>query len=389
MAIDMSRIDRTILENSIRQAQRLQDAGRYADAAHAWQQAAAHADTYAERAAGKEERDRRRATAEEFRRIADLLLQPKTKEPEVTAGTPDDANEYRQAAARLITHSGVRFDDIAGLSQTKNELKLAYALGLAAAPEGVVLPRTRNILFYGPPGCGKTLLAAAVSHSLQATFFNVKVGDLTSKYFGESSRLVQAVYDEARSHGNSVVFLDECDALAGNRNASDNGAERRLLTSLLTELDGLGGKDDDAHVITIAATNSPWSLDEAIISRFEKQVLIPLPDLEARQQIISLQLIRQGYSLDCNLDELAERTAGLSGREIEHLTRLMKEQMIADENQELLKTALAGQAAVRAATVSIAPLTQSDFQTAVTRIKPAMNQKEIARYADWGRRQNS
>jgi SpoVK/Ycf46/Vps4 family AAA+-type ATPase len=116
----------------------------------------------------------------------------------------------------------------------------------------------------GPPGTGKTLLAAATAGNLEATFFNVKVSSLLSKYFGESTKLISALYSVARRLSPAVIFLDEFESLTPSRGSGESGSERRIVSTLLAELDGLQGKDDDSFVMTICATNLPWLLDLAI-----------------------------------------------------------------------------------------------------------------------------
>ncbi|MFM7930096.1 MAG: AAA family ATPase, partial [Pirellula sp.] len=153
-------------------------------------------------------------------------------------------------------------------------------------------------MFYGFPGTGKTLLAAALCNALEATFYVVKCGDLLSKYYGESPKIVHALFEEARRQPQSIIFIDEFDALAGNRDGMDNSADRRLLVSLLTELDGIQHKGSGArknHVFTIAATNTPLVLDEAILSRFKRRIHIPLPDQAARKEMLKIHLSDRGY----------------------------------------------------------------------------------------------
>jgi katanin p60 ATPase-containing subunit A1 len=184
----------------------------------------------------------------------------------------------------LIHKSDVQWGDIGGLEDTKDSIKSAYALALAQKPAGVQVSSWRNLLMYGPPGTGKTLLAAATAGNLEATFFNVKVSSLLSKYFGESTKLISALFSVARRLSPAVIFLDEFESLTPVRGSGESGAERRIVSTLLAELDGLQAKDDTGFVLTICATNLPWLLDLAILSRFQRRIYVPLPDPDARRR---------------------------------------------------------------------------------------------------------
>lgn len=295
-------------------------------------------------------------------------------------GSTDEA-DYSDAIVRLIQRSTITWDDIAGLETTKRAIKIAYGLSVAQRPLGVELGGWRTMLFYGPPGTGKTLLAAATSNGLSATFFSVKVSDLLSKYFGESTRLISALFAEARTQAPSVIFLDEFDALTPPRGGGESGAERRIISTLLAELDGLATKNDDAYVLTIAATNTPWDIDKAIISRFEKKIYIPLPDAPARQRILELNL--QGHKVESGLSAMVAQTEGYSGRELARLCKEAVNQMIERSNPDLHVTVDAGLAAVAGYQVQVTPITPADLSVAFKRVRPGATAKEIARFTQW------
>lgn len=370
-------------------AVRNQNAQRYHDAADAWDEAARLAGQFADNAQTQLERQRRKQSAQDFRSKAEQLRKlrpapvtmPATERPvgEITSGNAE-ADEHQATARNMVHRSNVSWSDIAGLEDTKRAIQAAYALSLAQAPSGVRLTPVRNILFYGPPGCGKSLLAAATSRGLDATFFNVKVSNLLSKYFGESSKLVSALYGEARQQAPSVIFLDEVDALTGSRDANDSGAERRMLANLLAELDGVSEKSDRRFVLTIAATNTPWSIDPAILSRFERKIFIPLPDFEARRQILDLQLQQRGYEVAMPLDELAYRTEGFSGRELERFCKVLVEQMIHAANPDLTTIAISGRAAIEAYRVRVRPIGPSDADSVFATIRPETPAALLERY---------
>ncbi len=390
MAVDMSRMQRSVLDDAIRKAKALQQHGSHEEAAAAWDKAANDAESFAANAITDVERKRRRATADDLRAMAARLRTDSRRTvssnvtPEVIAG-----DEFREAATRLIHRSSIRFQDIAGLEQTRTEIQSAFALSLAKAPEGVDVPKMHSLLFYGPPGCGKTLLAAAVSNGLDATFFSVKVSDLLSRYFGDSPKLVQALYDEARSRGNSVIFLDEFDALATSRSGGDSSADRRLLVSLLTELDGLKEKDGGSQVLTIAATNRPWDLDEAILSRFEKSIYIPLPDEPARRRLLELHLQAKGYQVRVPDATLMNQTQGLSGREISHLCKLMIDDMMQEANPNVALLASEGRAAIESYSIQIRPIELAHLERARPKIQPRTTAESTELIRRWASDGNS
>ena len=389
MTVDLSRSIRGLLDGALRRARASAGADQPVQAAKGYDEAARLTLQYSEYAATPSEKKRRLEAAAEYRAHAEQFRSaPPARQsgpgPSQQAEEPESG--FEDEVVRLIHKSTVSWDDIAGLEDTKRSIKSAYALSLAQAPEGVVLTPVRNILFHGPPGCGKSLLAAATSNGLDATFFNVKVSSLLSKYFGESPKLVSAVYDAARCRAPSVIFLDEVDALAASRDSNDSGPERRVLANLLSELDGVADKGTDRFVLTIAATNTPWSLDAAIVSRFERQVYIPLPDLAARRRILELTLTEDGHGVEMALDEVAELTGGMSGREMERFAKRLVESMISDMNPDLADVAAKGRESAKNYRLKIRPLTRSDIQDVLSQMPPQTSIESLARYEQWGNR---
>jgi SpoVK/Ycf46/Vps4 family AAA+-type ATPase len=286
--------------------------------------------------------------------------------------------------------SKITWQDIGGLEETKNEIKFALGMTLAQHPAGVQIAAWTRILFYGPPGTGKTLLAAATSNAVRSTegvpsvFYNVKVSSLLSKYFGESSKIVSELYGTARDTSPSVVFLDEFESLAGRRDASDSGAERRILSTLLSELDGMDSKGrPDLYVLTIAATNRPWDLDAAVLSRFEKKVLIPLPDETTRERILQIHLEKKGFVSELGFDELSRLTAGYSGREIERFCKEVTTGMIEEVNRDIPALVDQGLDAMKKYRLKVRPLTRMDFMAAARLIHPQTTPAEMDKYTDW------
>ena len=303
------------------------------------------------------------------------------KKAQVQAETGED--DYEEEVLSLIHKSEVKWQDIGGLDDTKDAIKSAYALALAKKPAGIQVGSWRNLLMYGPPGTGKTLLAAATAGNLEAVFFNVKVSSLLSKYFGESTKLISALFSVARRLSPAVIFLDEFESLTPVRGSGESGAERRIVSTLLAELDGLQAKDDDNFVLTMCATNLPWLLDLAILSRFQRRIYVPLPDKQARGAIFNIQLTQRGHQSEVPLAQLVERAASFSGREIEQLCLIATNTMIRRSNPDLLKKVDQGLKEISEYQLAIDKINRADFDHAFSQVSPVAEPSVIGRYEKW------
>ncbi|MGC1379327.1 MAG: AAA family ATPase [Anaerolineales bacterium] len=299
------------------------------------------------------------------------------------AAEPVSDTDYESEIMGLIEESKIRWADIGGLEETKQAIKSAFGLAVARKPKGVRIDSWRNLLFFGPPGTGKTLLAAATAGSLEATFFNVKVSNVLSKYFGESTKILSALYATARRLSPAVIFLDEFESLTPPRGEGESGAERRIVSTLLAELDGMSTKDDESYVLTIGATNLPWALDNAILSRFQKRIFVPLPDAEARRAILEIHIPKRGHKLKVSLEDLVTRTDGYSGREIEQICQTAITHMTQRANPGLMDIVDQGQAALRNYEIKVAPLDEEDFKVAFSQIHPSTDPQLLQRHREW------
>lgn len=227
------------------------------------------------------------------------------------------------AASRMkvsaFEDKSITFDDIAGYETTKKNME--FIVHCLTHPEllkqtGAKVPS--GILLYGPPGTGKTLMARAIAGSAGVGFFSGNASDFVNKWVGVGADNVRALYREARAHAPSVVFIDEIDAVGGQRTGEMNDEHRQTLNALLAEMDGI---NKETGVLTIAATNSFESLDSALVraGRFDRKIMIPLPSYEDRLAIIKLYAQRRNMSPDISLEKLAKDTVGLSGSEINTL----------------------------------------------------------------------
>lgn len=368
------------------------DRGEFGEAVKFLRQCHQLMQQYAEQpGTGETVRRMRLERAEEYLTLAlqaESQAQRGPSQPTPLAALPERAaeNNHQATAEGLITRVNVRWEEIGGLAETKEAIRLNFALGLVQAPPGVAIQPTRRTLLYGPPGTGKTMLAAAMSNELDATFFNARIPDLMSQYFGESSKLLSALYATAAIHAPSVIFLDEIDALSRQRGGGqESGAERRLLNTFLGELDGLQNKREDApFILTVGATNVPWELDRAILSRFSGgMIYVPLPDAEARRAILGLYLDKRGHRTAFPAEELVRRTAGYSGRELEQIVGLAVRRMIGRANPGLIQQTANGQEALRRYQLRTEALTVEDFAHALAAVKPATDAGAVRRYEQW------
>ncbi|MHC4661818.1 MAG: AAA family ATPase [Planctomycetota bacterium] len=309
--------------------------------------------------------------------------------PEAVGREKDESDEFEQQILNLLTTSRITWGDIGGLKDTKEEIKFTIGLSLARRPENVKIVPWRNILFYGPPGTGKTLLAAATSRALAwegegSAFFNVKVSSILSKWVGDSSKIVTGLYEKARDMSPSVIFFDEFESLSPLRDETSAGHERRLLSTILAELDGLAEKGrSDIFVLTIAATNRPWDIDKAVLSRFEKKILIPLPDRDSRIAILRILLERKGFDTGVSLEELADMTEGFSGRELERFSKDVVNAMVLEMNPRLPELTDDGIKSVSEYQIAVRPLTMDDFTASRQRVTPEVTDEDMRRHVEW------
>jgi transitional endoplasmic reticulum ATPase len=213
----------------------------------------------------------------------------------------------------------VKWEDIGGLGDVKQELQEAVEWPLKYHGLFVHTDATppKGILLYGPPGTGKTLMAKAAAHESEANFISIKGPELLSKWVGESEKGVREIFRKARQASPCIVFFDEIDAIAPTRGAlgSDSHVTERVISQLLTELDGLEVLSD---VIIIAATNRPDIIDAALLrpGRFDRLLYVPPPDKEARTQIFKIHTSKKPLADDVNIDTLAAQTEGYTGADI-------------------------------------------------------------------------
>jgi len=290
----------------------------------------------------------------------------------------DEKRLQEMISDTIITERpNIKMTEVAGLDDAKQAINDAILTPLKH-PElfkGKARQPWRGILFYGPAGCGKTLIAKAVASEVNATFFNVSAANIVSKWLGESERLVMHLFQLARKNQPAIVFIDELDSIGVSRSGDDVGGERRMKTQLLTELQGLASNHED-RVTVIGATNLPWEIDFALRSRFEKRIHVPLPNTEARAAILEIHMEDIEVSPTVDFEEMADLTEGYSGRDISIVCREAAMEPIRD----LQRT---GRLDDEREILDIRPVSRDDFLSAIENIRPATPPEDVRRYIDW------
>lgn len=276
----------------------------------------------------------------------------------------------------LTSKPKVRWSDIAGLVEAKQAIKEAIVYPILR-PDLYPLGWPRGILLYGPPGCGKTLLAAAVASEVKAVFFQVDAASIMSKWLGEAeknvSKLFRKAREEAKAGRPAIIFIDEVDALLGVYRY-EVGGEVRVRNQFLKEMDGLQDKGEKIHLYVIGATNKPWNLDEAFIRRFQKRIYIPPPDFKARVQLF--KMYTRGLKLEPNIDfrRLAALTEGYTASDI-------KDICISVHNKVVREFFEGGNDPVRG---EPRPISMRDFLEQLRKTRPSITLELKRRYEMWG-----
>ncbi|KAJ3694570.1 hypothetical protein LUZ60_010050 [Juncus effusus] len=215
---------------------------------------------------------------------------------------------------------GVTFDDIGALNDIKESLEELVMLPLRRPDlfKGGLLKPCRGILLFGPPGTGKTMLAKAIANEAGASFINVSMSTVTSKWFGEDEKNIRALFTLAAKVSPTIIFVDEVDSMLGQRSrAGEHEAMRKIKNEFMTHWDGLLTKPEQG-ILVLAATNRPFDLDEAIIRRFERRIMVGLPSLESRELILRTLLTKESVDEGLDYKELATMTEGYSGSDLKN-----------------------------------------------------------------------
>lgn len=280
----------------------------------------------------------------------------------------------------LVREPNVLWEQIAGLAQVKRLLRQNLVI-LPMRPDickGLLAP-WKSVLFYGPPGTGKTFLAKAVATECKRTFFNVTSATITSRFHGESEKLVSYLFDLADQMGPSTIFFDEIDSVASKRGGeSEHEASRKMKAQLLTKLEGIDGASDNPNVFVLAATNFPWDLDEALLRRFQKRIYIPLPDVEGRLAILKMNII-DIVDDEFDMDGWTEKLEGYSCADITNLCRDAAQRVFDRQMEQMDTEDWVNMSADQARVI----ITDYDFSQAVANRKSSVDQSTLKRYDEW------
>nr|XP_034191048.1 fidgetin-like protein 1 [Osmia lignaria] len=269
----------------------------------------------------------------------------------------------------------ISWDDIAGLEYAKKIIKevVVYPMlrpdiftGLRRPPKGILL--------FGPPGTGKTLIGKCIASQSKSTFFSISASSLTSKWIGEGEKMVRALFTVARVYQPSVIFVDEIDSLLTQRSESEHESSRRLKTEFLVQLDGAATGDED-RILIIGATNRPHELDEAARRRLVKRLYVPLPEFQARRQIINNLLITIPHNLnEEDVNNIAEQSKGYSGADMSNLCKEASMGPIRSipfsELENIRKE-------------DVRQVTVDDFKEALIHVRPSVSQSSLSTYVEW------
>ena len=270
----------------------------------------------------------------------------------------------------------ISWDDIVGLEEAKRAIKEAIIYPIMR-PDLFPLGWPRGILLFGPPGCGKTLLASAVAYEVDAEFIEVSGADIMSKWLGEAEKNVAKLFARAREVASSgrpaIIFIDEVDSLFGTFN-NEVGGEIRVRNQFLREMDGILDKTRRMQVYVIGATNKPWAIDPPFIRRFQKRILVPPPDFEARIGLFKLYTRDMKLASDVDFEELAHLTRGYTGNDIKDICMDAYYSAIRDlfETGEALRPGSKPR-----------PVARDDFIRAIRARRPSITPSMVRLYYDW------
>ncbi len=304
--------------------------------------------------------------------LTTIKMRIKSLEGEMMAEPVGDGNDE---GVELTQRPKVKFEDIAGLEEAKRAIEEAIVYPMKR-PDLFPLGWPRGILLFGPPGCGKTMLAAAVASEIDGEFMYVDAASIMSKWLGEAERNVARIFQKARELAMDgkpvIIFIDEVDSLLGTY-SNEVGGEIRARNQFLKEMDGLQDKGINHMVYVIAATNKPWKLDEGFIRRFDKRIYIPPPSEEVRKELILKNLSKIRYE-NVDIDQLAKLTAGYSAADIVALIRDAHMRTV----RELFEKN-GGKGDPR-------PVTMDDLLWALSRRKPSIRPESLKAYEEWAKK---
>lgn len=271
-----------------------------------------------------------------------------------------DLNEYERSLLPCVIppeEIGVKFEDIGGLDDIINDFEESVILPLTC-PQlfdqyGPLLQAPKGVLLYGPPGCGKTMLAKALASESKANFISIRMSNIMDKWYGESNKLVDALFSLAKKIQPCIIFIDEIDSFIRERSSTDHEMTAMLKAEFMTLWDGL---TSSGRIMILGATNRPNDIDSAFMRRMPKRFAVSLPTAEQRIKI--LRKLLHGVKCDVDLDKLVQVTAGLSGSDLKELCRSAA---INSTREYIRQNVLNGKPVDPDERVTLRPLEMKDF----------------------------
>lgn len=291
----------------------------------------------------------------------------------------------------VVEVPNVTWDDIGGLLNVKKELQelVQYPVMYPEMYKKFGMQPSRGVLFYGPPGCGKTLLAKAIANECQANFISIKGPELLTMWFGESEANVREIFDKARAAAPCVLFFDELDSIARARGSSSGdagGAADRVINQILTEMDGMGAKK---NVFIIGATNRPDIIDPAIMrpGRLDQLIYIPLPDEASRLSILKSVLRKSPVAKDVDLVFLSQSTDGYSGADLTEICQRAVKMAIREsiEREHMARQSMDTNAPAPAAEEVLGEITRAHFEESMKFARRSVNPNDVRKYQAFAR----
>ena len=291
---------------------------------------------------------------------------------------PQMVQQLKSTFSELVVKEkpNVRWDDVIGLDDAKRAIRESIVFPFER-PDLFPLGWPRGMLLYGPPGCGKTILAAATAAEINGYFISIDAASIMSKWLGEAEKNVSKLFTEARKlldKGDPVIiFIDELDSMLGSRN-NEVGGEIRVRNQFLKEMDGIQDKGKHTHLYTIGSTNKPWALDWPFLRRFEKRIYVPLPNFEGRMSMFKNYTAPINVDQNISLEDLSKISEGYSGSDIRDICQGGQLRVV----RELFES---GKALDK--TVQPRPIVMTDFKEIMKSRRPSVSPEMLRAYANW------